>query len=230
VCAGSKTTGITAYPCQNPPLPPAATCCDPKQEPGTNGNLPCLQGHQKCCLTGEWACPNQVNFYSCGGQWIPETGTFGSPCSAAALIDTGSDGATDVRAVVPSRDRSTSEPQDNNVPVQASFLAQPDLPPAARCCDPSQEPGKNGNPICFEGYKCCITGEWACASGGGNSFLCGGQWTPSTGTFGFPCPELPPAAVCCDALKEPGKYGNSICPMVINAVLRENGLVRMRME
>jgi len=262
VCAGSKTTGITAYPCQNPPLPPAATCCDPKQEPGTNGNLPCLQGHQKCCLTGEWACPNQVNFYSCGGQWIPETGTFGSPCSvspsgdgrgrtcggianiacpagstcvdnpndscdpnhggpdcggicqcnAAALIDTGSDGATDVRAVVPSRDRSTSEPQDNNVPVQASFLAQPDLPPAARCCDPSQEPGKNGNPICFEGYKCCITGEWACASGGGNSFLCGGQWTPSTGTFGFPCPELPPAAVCCDALKEPGKYGNSICP------------------
>jgi hypothetical protein len=30
------------------------------------------------------------------------------------------------------------------------------------CCDPAEEPGHNGNPLCFEGATCCADGVWRC--------------------------------------------------------------------
>jgi hypothetical protein len=35
------------------------------------------------------------------------------------------------------------------------------------CCDPTEEPGVNGNPICFEGHTCCANGEWECNNANG---------------------------------------------------------------
>jgi hypothetical protein len=37
------------------------------------------------------------------------------------------------------------------------------------CCDPATEPGKHGNPFCFEGHRCCADGQWACNEGNGSS-------------------------------------------------------------
>lgn len=39
---------------------------------------------------------------------------------------------------------------------------------APACCDPDEEPGFNGNPVCFEGATCCANGEWRCNQGDGS--------------------------------------------------------------
>jgi hypothetical protein len=36
------------------------------------------------------------------------------------------------------------------------------------CCDPTEEPGVNGNPLCFEGHTCCSDGEWRCNNANGS--------------------------------------------------------------
>jgi len=41
--------------------------------------------------------------------------------------------------------------------------------PVKDCCDPADEPGTNGNPLCFEGASCCADGSWACNNGDGSS-------------------------------------------------------------
>eukprot|EP00045_Choanoeca_perplexa_P011111 m.116402 g.116402 ORF g.116402 m.116402 type:complete len:838 (-) comp15517_c0_seq1:125-2638(-) len=57
----------------------------------------------------------------------------------------------------------------------------------AYCCDPLTEPGMFGNPIYFEGHRCCpTTGEWGASIGDASTFVCGGQQT--TGPFGEACP------------------------------------------
>jgi len=44
-----------------------------------------------------------------------------------------------------------------------------------KCCPAESEPGKFGNPMCFEGHACCpSTGLWACSIGDGKTFPCGG--------------------------------------------------------
>lgn len=53
------------------------------------------------------------------------------------------------------------------------------------CCDPLEEPGTHGNPICFEGATCCADGTWQCNRGDG---------TPSCDAPGLVC-ELPPPCV-----------------------------------
>jgi len=39
---------------------------------------------------------------------------------------------------------------------------------APTCCDPDEEPGFNGNPICIEGATCCAGGNWKCNQGDGS--------------------------------------------------------------
>jgi len=93
--------------------PKDVLCCDPSQEPGTNGNPFCFEGHT-CCGDGTWACNDASGNSSCPA----DVGT-GEVCIT--------------------------------------------------CCDPSQEPGMNGNPFCIEGHTCCGDGSWRCNDGSGNS-------------------------------------------------------------
>lgn len=53
------------------------------------------------------------------------------------------------------------------------------------CCDPAQEPGVGGNPLCFEGHSCCANGQWACNDADG---------TPSCTVCGTTCGL--PGSVC----------------------------------
>ena len=61
---------------------------------------------------------------------------------------------------------TTAKPTPTNSPV-TSF--------PAKCCDPLKEPGKFGNPFCFEGAGCCPSGKWTCSIGDGRSFSCDGK-------------------------------------------------------
>jgi hypothetical protein len=66
-----------------------------------------------------------------------------------------------------------------------------------QCCDPSQEPGTNGNPFCFEGATCCGDGTWACNQADGSSSCAG--------------PVADVCEACCDPSQEPGTNGNPLC-------------------
>ena len=45
-------------------------------------------------------------------------------------------------------------------------LAAP--PPKKKCCDRALEPGRFGNPLCFEGHTCCANGAWQCNNADGS--------------------------------------------------------------
>jgi hypothetical protein len=67
---------------------------------------------------------------------------------------------------------------------------------ASTCCDPANEPGTGGNPVCFEGASCCSNGAWMCNGGAGNST----------------CIELGEVCTaCCDPADEPGRGNNPPC-------------------
>jgi len=73
---------------------------------------------------------------------------------------------------------------------------EPDSEPM--CCDPSQEPGQNGNPICKEGHACCPTnGQWVCSIGDGHTFPCVGA---PQGPFGQPCASCDGAGQFCGGI------------------------------
>ena len=65
-----------------------------------------------------------------------------------------------------------------------------------RCCDPSEEPGVDGNPLCFEGHTCCANGRWQCNDAGAQS---------TCAVDGTVCEN------CCPQSLEPGQGGNPIC-------------------
>jgi len=83
---------------------------------------------------------------------------------------------------------------------------------ASLCCNRAEEPGMFGNPVCFEGHKCCPTdGKWVCANGGlPATFNC------EDDSSGVPCGEDPvdlgEGDECCDPSKAPdGRNGGEIC-------------------
>ncbi len=58
-------------------------------------------------------------------------------------------------------------------------------------CAADQEPGENGNPLCFEGASCCADGTWRCNDVNN--------------------PNTCAAALDCLASEEPGENGNPLC-------------------
>ncbi|MCP3997881.1 MAG: hypothetical protein GY722_22900, partial [bacterium] len=92
-----------------------------------------------------------------------------------------------------------------------------------QCCDPYEEPGQFGNPICIEGHTCCADGDWRCNDGSGqptcnsNSVGVGaGEDAATSQSQAFPATLVAsdPGNVCdqcCDAADEPGINGNPIC-------------------
>jgi hypothetical protein len=77
-----------------------------------------------------------------------------------------------------------------------------DTHPIEHCCSPADEPGQNGNAICFEGATCCGDGTWQCNSGDGSNTCAN-----STGAVGDVCSE----PKCCDLADQPGTNGNPFC-------------------
>lgn len=70
--------------------------------------------------------------------------------------------------------------------------------PSPSCCQASEQPGTNGNPICIEGASCCADGRWACNEGDGSPACSGGVCEKAVET-------------CCDPALEPGTNGHPFC-------------------
>ena len=164
-------------------------CCDPDEEPGQGNNPPCFEG-ATCCATGEWECNDaganstcRLDSLACDTCCDPakEPGQGGTqPCFEGATCcadgnwqcnDAGANSTCNVNGIVC---------EDSQV----------------QCCDPFEEPGLFGNPICFEGATCCAGGNWQCNDGGANS---------TCDLDGFACEN------CCNPREEPGSFGNPIC-------------------
>ena len=67
--------------------------------------------------------------------------------------------------------------------------------PPSSCCNPDDEPGVGGNPICFEGHTCCADGQWRCNNADGS-------------------PSCPPGEVCpegCADKNEPCDADEDCC-------------------
>jgi hypothetical protein len=70
--------------------------------------------------------------------------------------------------------------------------------PSASCCNPAEQPGTNGNPLCFEGATCCADGTWACNEGDGSETCAAPVCTAET-------------TACCDPAMMPGTNGIPFC-------------------
>jgi hypothetical protein len=43
-------------------------------------------------------------------------------------------------------------------------------PPSNACCNPDEQPGAGGSPLCVEGATCCANGTWSCNDADGDPF------------------------------------------------------------
>lgn len=82
-----------------------------------------------------------------------------------------------------------------------------------KCCDPREQPGTNGFPLCKENYACCpLTGEWVCSIGDGKTFPCDGSLI-SGDELGEACTITKgPPILCCEPDDRPlCLIGNAAC-------------------
>ena len=175
MCGGQETQG---------PFSEACPCCILSEQ------VDCDVGNAACCEDGSWSCPidKEGKVYSCGDVELKDR-----PSGIVCKKEIG--GCPEDLLVCP--DGITSVKRDPNSGCE--FAPCPEF----SCCDPSSEPGKNGNPICFEGHQCCPDGTWSCSIGDGKTFGCGGEQT--TGPFSKACP-------CCDLLEITRcQYGTPSC-------------------
>lgn len=73
--AGMKKAGMRCAPAEQ------GSCCDPRLEPGSNGNPFCLEGHA-CCPNGSWSCSiGDGRTFPCGNELLvnPEGKACDSP-------------------------------------------------------------------------------------------------------------------------------------------------------
>jgi hypothetical protein len=73
---------------------------------------------------------------------------------------------------------------------------------STKCCDPSQEPGVGGNPLCFEGHTCCSDGVWRCNNADATPSCDPGTECGVCGLSGAPCTS--PADCCSGRCKGSG--------------------------
>lgn len=60
-------------------------CCDPRKEPGYDGNPICTEGHACCQETGEWTCSiGDAKTFPCNGKLT--TGPFGEACGELSKL------------------------------------------------------------------------------------------------------------------------------------------------
>lgn len=68
---------------------PETACCDPSEEPGQGGSLPCIEG-ASCCADGTWACNEGNGEPTC------------DVCSSAGPVtETNREGAKDAKSEPP---------------------------------------------------------------------------------------------------------------------------------
>eukprot|EP00992_Anisonema_acinus_P009925 TRINITY_DN6137_c0_g1_i1.p1 TRINITY_DN6137_c0_g1~~TRINITY_DN6137_c0_g1_i1.p1 ORF type:complete len:740 (-),score=186.00 TRINITY_DN6137_c0_g1_i1:15-2186(-) len=122
--------GSTSSPMEESPIsvPHASEgCCDPSQQPGTNGNPTCFEG-ATCCSTGNWQCNNHDATMTCEAQ--------GEVCgeSAPAGIELAPIGLAPVQLAVPVQVAEPAQilPVGEIIPVQAVPLQQPPVSDCSR--------------------------------------------------------------------------------------------------
>jgi len=168
-------------------------CCDPADEPGTNGNPFCIEGHT-CCADGTWRCNNADGTPSC------EATSTACPTCCPADEEPGVGGNP-----ICFEGHACCDGQWICNGPSAEPSCEIGVACEAACCDPADEPGVNGNPLCFEGHSCCADGQWRCNNA---------DATPSCPALGLPCDE----PVCieideCQCLAQDGLYegDNTTC-------------------
>jgi len=88
--------------------------------------------------------------------------------------------------------------------VDTADLFTPAAGGSTKCCDPGQEPGVGGNPLCFEGHTCCSDGVWRCNNADATPSCDPGTVCGACALSGAPCVSH---ADCCS-----GKCkGNGTC-------------------
>jgi hypothetical protein len=70
--------------------------------------------------------------------------------------------------------------------------------PSTACCNPEEEPGAGGSPLCVEGASCCADGTWSCNDADGSSACDQAQGVCT-------------ATACCDPAEQPGVGGRPYC-------------------
>lgn len=217
-CCGEDTVYDTSIDyCVPPNLPQGLDgtcdsppcCCDPLIV------FDCLVGDPVCCPDGNYACPmGDTDVYLCNG--VETTGPFSSPCPEKPP------GCTEEAKKCPDGSVVVRNP-DNDCKFDPC------------CCDPNDEPGQFGNPICTDNYACCPDGSWSCSIGDGRTFPCEEETVVGPeGPFGKVCPKkactkdarvCPDGSTrsrdpendceffpcCCEAPREPGMFGNPAC-------------------
>ena len=79
------------------------------------------------------------------------------------------------------------------------------------CCDPAEQPGFNGNPLCFEGATCCADGVWRC-----NNFDGSPDCPLTAETEGSPTPAPAPSPVP-SPVPDPEPFLNSCAKLLVEA-------------